>query len=74
MNQQLREVLERADSWPPQAQEELRRVALSIERALKTSSHSANTPTLREIMLAAPLDGIDLHRHSTYPEVRDVDA
>ena len=72
MNQQLRDVLERADTWPPQAQEELRRAALTIEQSLKMSA----TPplTLREIMLRAPLDGVDVERHSTFPAVRGVDV
>jgi Family of unknown function (DUF6228) len=70
MNQHLHDVLERAGAWPEQAQEELRRVALSIELALEASSSPANLPGLREIMLAAPLDEIDLDRAPSYPEVR----
>jgi hypothetical protein len=71
MNGQLRDVLDRADSWPQQAQEELRRAALAIERALDKTPPSQ--PTLRDVMLKAPLDGIDLERRSTYPPVRNVD-
>ena len=74
MNQQLREVLERADTWPIQAQEELRRVALSIERALQTGATSPQRPSLRDVMLAATLAGIDFDRNSVYPHVRDVEA
>ncbi len=74
MNQQLRDVLDRANTWPSQAQEELRRAALAIERSLDISPATPRRPTLRDVMMKAPLVGIDLERRSMHPQIRDVDV
>lgn len=72
MNQHFREVLERANSWPPHALEDLRRAALTIEQSLKFSK--APPLALREVMMKAPLDGIDIERHPTFPAIQGVDV
>ena len=71
MNHDLKEVLERVETWPSLAQEELRRAALAIERKLDGPA-SGPQPSLWDMMRSAPLDGVDLERRSTHPPVRDV--
>ena len=72
MTKQLRDLLERADTWPLEAQEALRRAALAIEQSLASSATDQDGKSLRDIMLSAPLDGVDIDRRSVYPQVRDV--
>ena len=56
-----------------EAQEALRRAALAIEQRLQAEITTSSGKTLRDIMLGAPLDGVELDRHSVYPHIRDVE-
>ena len=74
MNKHLRDIIDRVEKWPTEAQEALRRAALEIEQKLVSgASATGHRPTLREVMRSAPLDDVDLERRRTYPHVRDVD-
>lgn len=49
MNSSLKEVLERAGTWPEQAQQELAEIALEIEAGLRGGVYHATAEELRAI-------------------------
>ena len=49
MTKALKDVLQRAESWPAQAQDELAQVALEIDAALKGGLYHATADELRAI-------------------------
>jgi hypothetical protein len=49
MTKALKDVLQRAESWPAQAQDELAQVALEIEAAIKGGAYHASADELRAI-------------------------
>ena len=74
MNKPLRDVFDRVESWPIEAQEALRRAALAIEQGLSANNSNASDQTLLDIMQKAPLDGVEIERYSSRPRVRDVEV
>ena len=49
MTRALKDVLQRAESWPAQAQDELAQIALEIDAALKGGVYHASADELRAI-------------------------
>jgi len=73
MNTELKYVLDRADRWPPAAQEALLRAARAIEQQLTSNDMDKPKPSLREVMLSFPPFDVDFERVRVRPPVRDVD-
>ncbi len=70
MNKALIDVLDRAQSWPQDAQVELERVALEIEAELTQSAYHATPEELAGIQRG--LEAAEQGRFATEAEVRAV--